>query len=102
VQVNANVNAQTQIGQHVYITGNAAALGNWTIGIPLDPSAYPVWKNSVNMTSSSAVQYKYYRKNADGSVSWECYPGNGNCNGNRVLDTPSSGTVTLNDIVQWQ
>jgi glucoamylase len=102
-QVNANATAQTQFGQYVYVTGNTAALGNWNtgLGLPLDPTSYPVWKNSVNLAAGSTTQYKYYRKNSDGSISWECYPGNGNCNGNRVLVTPSSGTVTTNDTVQW-
>jgi glucoamylase len=104
VRVNVSANVQTQFGQYVYVTGSTAALGNWNtgLGLPLDPSAYPAWQNSVNLSSNSAVQYKYYRKNSDGSVTWECYPGNGNCNGNHSLNTPSSGPVTLNDLVQWQ
>jgi glucoamylase len=103
VEVNINVNANTQYGQYLYVTGSTAALGNWNtnLGIPLDSAAYPVWKNAVNLAAGSSGQYKYYRKNADGSVSWECYPGNGNCNANRSLTTPSSGTVDLNDTVGW-
>jgi hypothetical protein len=34
---------------------------------------YPFWKNAVNLAAGSSLQYKYYRKNADGSVTWECY-----------------------------
>jgi glucoamylase len=103
-QVNFNVNASTQYGQYIYVTGNTGALGNWNtnLGIPLDSSTYPLWKNAVNLAASNSLQYKYYRKNSDGSVTWECYPGSGNCNGNRSLTTPSSsGTVTLNDAVSW-
>ncbi len=102
-QVDINVNADTQYGQYMYVTGNTAALGNWNtnLGIPVDPSTYPVWKNAVNLTAGGSFQYKYYRKNPDGSVTWECYPGGGNCNGNRSLTTPSSGTIDLNDTVSW-
>jgi glucoamylase len=103
-QVNINVNASTQYGQYVYVTGNTGALGNWNtnLGIPLDSSTYPFWKNAVNLAAGSSLQYKYYRKNADGSMTWECYPGLGNCNANRSLTMPSStGTVTLNDTVSW-
>ena len=88
----------------MYVTGNTGALGNWNtnLGIPLDSSTYPFWKNAVNLAAGSSLQYKYYRKNADGSVTWECYPGLGNCNANRSLTMPSSrGTVTLNDTVSW-
>jgi glucoamylase len=91
------VNAKTQPGQYVYVTGNADALGNWNtdLGLPVDPAAYPVWSNTVNLPAASAIQYKYYRKNADGSVTWENLPGGGN----RMLNTPSSGSVTLSDAV---
>ena len=88
----------------MYVTGNIGALGNWNtnLGLPVDSSTYPIWKNAVNLPASSSLQYKYYRKNADGSVTWECYPGLGNCNANRSLTIPSSrGTVTLNDTVSW-
>jgi len=103
VEVNINVNANTQYGQYMYVTGNTGMLGNWktNLGIPVDPSTYPVWKNAVNLAASSSFQYKYYRKNSDGSITWECYPGNSNCNANRSLTIPSSGTVNLNDTVSW-
>jgi glucoamylase len=103
VQVNINVNASTQFGQYMYVTGNTGALGNWNtnLGLPVDSSTYPVWKNAVNLAAGSSLQYKYYRKNADGSVTWECYPGQGNCNANRSQTVPSSGTVNLNDTVSW-
>ena len=61
----------------------------------------PAQKNSINLGAGTAYQYKYYRKNADGSVTWECYPGGGNCGSNRALTTPASGAVTLNDTVSW-
>ena len=102
-EVNINVDASTQYGQYMYVTGNTGTLGNWNtnLGIPVDSSTYPVWKNAVNLAASGSFQYKYYRKNQDGSVTWECYPGNGNCNANRSLTVPSSGTVDLNDTVSW-
>ena len=102
-QVNVNVTASTTPGQYMYVTGNTGALGNWntSLGLPVDPTTYPVWKNSIDLAASTAFQYKYYRKNADGSVTWECYPGGGNCGNNRALTTPASGAVNLNDTVSW-
>ncbi len=99
VVTNINATATTVVGQQVYITGNTTALGNWNtdLGIPLDATTYPVWKNSVNLPASTVVQYKYYRKNDDGSVTWETITGGGN----RSTTTPASGTVVLNDTVAW-
>ncbi|MGK3993589.1 glycoside hydrolase family 15 protein [Sorangium sp. So ce1024] len=99
VAVSINVTANTVVGQHVYVTGNTAALGNWNtdLGIPVDPTTYPVWKNRVNLPASSSVQYKYYRKDPNGSVTWENLPGGGN----RTMSTPASGTLTRNDTVTW-
>jgi hypothetical protein len=104
VQVNINVTASTQYGQFMYVTGGTATLGNWVSerGIQLDPFTHPVWETSLKLPANSSFQYKYYRKNPDGSVTWECYPGNGYCNANRSLTTPSSGTVDLYDTVSWE
>ncbi|MES2933170.1 MAG: carbohydrate-binding module family 20 domain-containing protein [Pseudomonadota bacterium] len=92
-----NATATTAWGQNVFVTGNIAALGNWNTGsaVALNAATYPVWKATVAMPASSVVQYKYIRKNADGSVTWE------NLSGNRFMNTPASGTVTLTDSVNW-
>jgi glucoamylase len=97
--VTINVNAATQPGQYMYVTGNVDALGNWNtdLGLPVDPASYPTWRNSVNLPSGTSVQYKYYRKNADGTVTWENRAGGGN----RLLTVPASGRVALNDTVGW-
>src|SRR5208283_152190 len=72
VEVDFNVDAVTQWGQYMYVTGNTSALGAWNtnLALPVD-SSYPVWKNSINLPAGGAIQYKYYRKNSDGSVTWE-------------------------------
>src|ERR1700677_366831 len=103
VEVDLNVDAITGWGQYMYVTGNTGALGNWNtnLGLPVDSSGYPVWKNSITLAASGAIQYKYYRKTPDGSVTWECYPGNGDCSGNRSLTLPSSGQVPVVDNVSW-
>ncbi|MDE1715007.1 carbohydrate-binding module family 20 domain-containing protein, partial (plasmid) [Chromobacterium amazonense] len=73
------------------------ALGNWNtdLGIPVDAANYPVWQNGINLPAGQQIAYKYYRKNADGSVTWE------NLSGNRSLQTPASGSLNLNDQVNW-
>jgi glucoamylase len=66
--------------------------------VPVDPRAYPVWSNNVNMAGGAAVQYKYIRKNANGTVTWENLPGGGN----RTFTMPAAGaSTTRSDTVVW-
>ncbi|MEV5601748.1 carbohydrate-binding module family 20 domain-containing protein [Streptomyces sp. NPDC052299] len=84
------VNATTQLGQNIYVTGNQSALGNWNTGsaLKLDPATYPVWKLDVNLPAGTTFEYKYIRKDASGNVTWES-------GANRTATVPSSGRVTL-------
>ena len=86
-------------GQQVYVTGNHAALGNWNpdLAVPLDPATYPVWTNRVNLPASTTVQYKYLRKNDDGTIPWENLAGGGN----RSFTTPAAGAGNRSDTVAW-
>ncbi len=100
VGVTISVNAKTQPGQYMYVIGSTDALGNWNtdLGLPVDSANYLVWNNTVNLPASGSVQYKYYRKNAVGSVTWENLPGNGN----RTQNVLPSGSTALNDTVGGQ
>lgn len=84
------VNATTQPGQNIYVTGDQAALGNWNpANAPkLDPATYPVWKLDVNLPAGTSFAYKYVRKDGQGNVTWES-------GANRTATVPSSGKVTL-------
>lgn len=87
-----NVNATTTLGQNIFVVGNQAALGNWApaAAVALSPASYPVWKGTVALPAGTAFEYKYVRKNSDGSVTWES-------GANRTATVPASGQVTLND-----
>ncbi|MGW3927788.1 carbohydrate-binding module family 20 domain-containing protein [Streptomyces microflavus] len=84
------VNATTQLGQNIYVTGDQAALGNWNPAnaLKLDPATYPVWKLDVNLSAGTSFAYKYVRKDGQGNVTWES-------GANRTATVPSSGKVTL-------
>ncbi|MGC4948539.1 carbohydrate-binding module family 20 domain-containing protein [Streptomyces sp. DT224] len=90
------VNATTQPGQNIYVTGNQPALGNWNTGSApkLDPATYPVWKLDVNLPAGTTFEYKYIRKDTNGNVTWES-------GANRTATVPSSGRVTLSSDV-WR
>ncbi|WP_328628049.1 alpha-amylase family glycosyl hydrolase [Streptomyces sp. NBC_00353] len=90
------VNATTQLGQNIYVTGNQSALGNWNTdsALKLDPATYPVWKLDVSMPAGTSFEYKYVRKDASGAVTWES-------GANRSATVPSSGKVSLTSDV-WR
>lgn len=84
------VNAATQLGQNIYVTGNQSALGNWNpaAALKLDPATYPVWKLDVSLPAGTSFEYKYVRKDASGNVTWES-------GANRTATVPSSGKAAL-------
>lgn len=88
----------TTYGENVYITGNITQLGNWNTasGIALSASKYtasnPLWYVTINLPPGTAIQYKYYKIESSGSVTWESNP-------NRQYVVPGScaGTATESD-----
>jgi chitodextrinase len=90
--VTFNETASTVVGQNIYIVGNIAALGSWNTGsaILLSSANYPTWSVTLSLPGSTALEYKYIKKDGSGNVTWES-------GSNRLYTTPASGSVTLND-----
>ncbi len=90
--VTFNETASTVVGQNIYVIGNIAALGSWSTGsaILLSPANYPTWSVAISLPGSTAIEYKYIKKDGSGNVIWES-------GSNRLYTTPTSGTVSLND-----
>ncbi|MFH9657727.1 CBM20 domain-containing protein [Streptomyces sp. NPDC017248] len=86
--------ASTTWGQTLYVSGDLADLGAWdpakALPLTTDSASYPLWSGAHRLPSGTAVQYKYLKKNPDGTVIWE----NGD---NHTVTTPSTGTLTLDD-----
>jgi alpha-amylase len=80
--VTFNANVTTTPGQNVFVVGSIPALGGWNTAnaIALSSANYPVWSATVTMPASTAVEYKFIKKNSDGTVTWES-------GGNRTLNT---------------
>jgi alpha-amylase len=91
VQVTFNSNTTTTFGQNVFVVGSIPALGSWNpaSAIPLSSANYPVWSTTATLPASTSFQYKYIKKNPDGSITWESDP-------NRSAST-GTGALTLND-----
>ncbi|RCV47740.1 carbohydrate-binding module family 20 domain-containing protein [Marinitenerispora sediminis] len=66
----------TWFGQNVFVVGSLPELGGWdpARAVPLSSTDYPVWKASVDLPADTAFEYKYVKKNPDGTVEWESDP----------------------------
>jgi len=88
-QVNGNlhVNAQTVSGQNVYVVGSVHELDNWdavNVYYSMFNPSYPAWFLPVSVPASTAIQYKYIKRDGSGNVIWQADP-------NLTLTTPASG-----------
>ncbi|KAI0635064.1 glycoside hydrolase [Trametes polyzona] len=82
--------ATTTFGENIFLVGSIPQLGNWSPAnaIALSSANYPTWTVSVSIPAGTTFQYKFIRKETDGSIVWESDP-------NRQGTAPSSGTTTL-------
>lgn len=69
-------NGTTYMGQSVYVVGNLAGLGNWTVAnaIPLSPTAYPTWTGTLQLPANTNVQWKCVKReenNPAAGIVWE-------------------------------
>lgn len=91
-------NANTVVGQNLYVAGNRAELGNWTAGtvnaMTIQGSGANVpWLLTVNLPPSTPIQYKFLKHGAVADV-WES--NQTTASGNREATTPACGsTLTL-------
>jgi alpha-amylase len=92
VTVNITLHVSADAGQSVYLVGAPASLGSWDPGaaVPLTQVDATTWTGTATLPGSATVEFKYIRKNTDGSVVWESDP-------NRSVATPSGGTITFDD-----
>ncbi|KAI0270013.1 glucoamylase [Gloeopeniophorella convolvens] len=91
VSVTFNVQATTQPGENIFLTGSVDALKDWSPdnALPLSAANYPTWSVTVNVPASTNIEYKYIRKD-NGQVTWESDP-------NNAFTSPATGSFTVND-----
>ncbi|GAA4877338.1 carbohydrate-binding module family 20 domain-containing protein [Kitasatospora terrestris] len=89
--------ATTVWGQGLFVVGDLAELGAWdpakAVPLSTDAGTYPLWTGTAPLPPDTAVQYKYLKKNPDGTVIWEG-------GDNRTGVTPPTGAPTFTDT--WQ
>ncbi|GFF35710.1 acid alpha-amylase [Aspergillus udagawae] len=89
----------TTYGENIYLTGSISQLGNWgtSSAIALSASKYtssnPEWYATVTLPVGTSFQYKFFKKESDGSIVWESDP-----NRSYTVPTGCAGTtVTVSD-----
>ncbi|KAH9896766.1 glycoside hydrolase [Cubamyces lactineus] len=90
VTVNFAETATTTFGENIFVVGSIDELGNWDpdSAVALSSASYPTWTVSINIPADTTFEYKFIRKETDGSVVWESDP-------NREDTTPGSGSQTI-------
>jgi alpha-amylase len=87
-------NANTVMGQNLYVVGNQAALGNWTpasgYALTIQGSGANVpWTGTAALPASTAMQYKYVKWNGSTAV-WES--NQSTSSGNREFTSCAAGS----------
>jgi alpha-amylase len=92
VSTTFNANVTTWYGQNVYVVGSIPALGRWNTAnaVALSSASYPVWSAAISLPPNTTFEYKYIKKDPDGTIEWES-------GANRTAATGSAATLTLND-----
>lgn len=91
--------AETEIGESVYLVGDAHELGAWDTDRPVGPFfnevvyEYPTWYYDVNVPAGVTVEFKFIKIDEDGTVTWES-------GSNREYTTPTDSTGEY--VGDWQ
>ncbi|KAJ7175109.1 glycoside hydrolase family 13 protein [Mycena crocata] len=82
--------ATTVFGENIFLVGSISQLGTWApaSSLAMSSASYPVWTITVNLPPNTSFEYKFIRKEVDGSVVWESDP-------NRSATTNASGSQTI-------
>ncbi|KAH9919461.1 glycoside hydrolase [Epithele typhae] len=83
--------ATTTFGENIYLVGSIAQLGSWaaTNSISLSSASYPAWTVSLSLPVGTSFEFKFIRKETNGSVVWESDP-------NRSYTVTSASSQTVN------
>ncbi|KAK2464550.1 hypothetical protein APHAL10511_003408 [Amanita phalloides] len=76
VAVTFDETATTSYGENIFIVGSIPELGSWSpaSSVPLSAAAYPIWSTTLYFRPGTTFQYKFIRKETNGTVVWESDP----------------------------
>ncbi|EME44137.1 glycoside hydrolase family 15 protein [Dothistroma septosporum NZE10] len=90
--------ATTTFGENVFIVGSISQLGSWDTGkaVALSADKYTssnnLWYTTVSIPAGTSFNYKYIRKETDGSIRYESDP-----NRSYTVLKTCAGSATVND-----
>lgn len=99
--VTFNELASTQPGENIYISGSISQLGSWNTNnaVALSAQAYTsdhnIWYVQIKLPPNTSFQYKYFRKESDGTINWESDP-------NRSYTVPGNCAGTATEADSWR
>ncbi|KAF7184079.1 hypothetical protein CNMCM7691_004638 [Aspergillus felis] len=102
VPVTFNELVTTTYGENIFITGSISQLGSWSTdnAMALSASQYtasnPLWITTINLPAGTTFEYKFIKKETNGSVLWESDP-----NRSYTVPTGCSGT-TATATASWR
>ncbi|GAA0662427.1 alpha-amylase family glycosyl hydrolase [Natronoarchaeum mannanilyticum] len=85
--------AETELGENVYVVGNVPELGNWDADKAVGPFfnkviyEYPDWYQDISVPADTELEFKFIKKDGDGNVTWES-------GDNHTFTTPKALTRT--------
>lgn len=97
-QIIFHVQANTAMGENIYIVGNIPELGSWDpdncTEAMLNPN-YPEWFLPVSVPAGTQIEFKFIKKDANGTVTWESGE-------NRVITSSSSSAGSIDtEVYTW-
>lgn len=98
-QIIFHVQANTTMGEKIYIVGNIPELGSWEPNncteAMLNPN-YPEWFLPVSVPAGTQIEFKFIKKDANGTVTWESGE-------NRVITSSSSSAGSIDtEVYTWR
>ena len=98
-QIIFHVQANTAVGENIYIVGNIPELGSWDpdncTEAMLNPN-YPEWFLPVSVPAGTQIEFKFIKKDANGTVTWESGE-------NRVITSSSSSAGSIDtEVYTWR
>lgn len=98
-QIIFHVQANTAMGENIYIVGNIPELGSWDpdncTEAMLNPN-YPEWFLPVSVPAGAQIEFKFIKKDANGTVTWESGE-------NRVITSSSSSAGSIDtEVYTWR